>query len=121
MHGQCECFNVTLINMLGTLPEKPKSTWKEQVPYIGTCLQLYYKQCNWFQSSPYYLMFGWKPHLPVDLIFGTNTVDLKGNSITYVENLKKRMEWAYKLQMVLLRKNRKGTINVMTARSYARN
>ena len=41
-------------------------------------------------------MFGQKPHLPIDLIFGTNTADLKGNSITYVENLKKRMEWAYK-------------------------
>ena len=33
--------------------------------------------------------------LPIDLIFGTNTADLKGNSITYVENLNKRMEWAY--------------------------
>ena len=25
-NGHCECFNATLINMLGTLPEKPKST-----------------------------------------------------------------------------------------------
>ena len=25
---QCECFNVTLINMLGTLPDKPKITWR---------------------------------------------------------------------------------------------
>ena len=31
---QCECFNATLINMLGTLPEKPKSTWREQVPTL---------------------------------------------------------------------------------------
>ena len=23
-NGQCECFNATLINMLGTLPKKPK-------------------------------------------------------------------------------------------------
>ena len=29
-NGQCKNFNVTLINMLGTLPEKPKSTWKER-------------------------------------------------------------------------------------------
>ena len=28
-NGQCECFNATLINMLGTLPEKPKSTCRE--------------------------------------------------------------------------------------------
>ena len=33
-NGQCKCFNVTLINMLGTLPAKPKSTWKEQVPTL---------------------------------------------------------------------------------------
>ena len=40
-------------------------------------------------------MFGWKPHLPIDLLFGTNTADLKGNSITYIENLKKQIEWTY--------------------------
>ena len=28
-NGQCEHFNATLINMLHTLPEKPKSTWRE--------------------------------------------------------------------------------------------
>ena len=45
--------------------------------------------------SPYYLMFGHKPCLPIDLIFGTNLADLKGNHITYIENLKKRMAQAY--------------------------
>ena len=40
-------------------------------------------------------MSGWKPHLQIDLLFGTNTVDLKGNSIIYIENLKKQIEWAY--------------------------
>ena len=33
-NGQCEHFNATLINMLGTLPEKPKGTWREQVPTL---------------------------------------------------------------------------------------
>ena len=33
-NGQCRCFNATLINMLGTLLEKPKSTWREQVPTL---------------------------------------------------------------------------------------
>ena len=46
--------------------------------------------------SPYYLMFGQKPCLPIDLIFGTNLTDLKGDHITYIKNLKKRMVWAYK-------------------------
>ena len=30
----CKHFNATLISMLGTLPEKPKSTWREQVPTL---------------------------------------------------------------------------------------
>ena len=34
--------------------------------------------------------------MPIDLIFGTNTADLKGNSSTYIENLKRRIKWAYK-------------------------
>ena len=31
---QYKCFNVTLISMLGTLPKKHKSTWREQVPTL---------------------------------------------------------------------------------------
>ena len=57
--------------------------------------------------SPYYLMFGQKPHLPIDLIFGTNAANLKGNSITYVENLKRRMEWAYKTANDIIKKEQK--------------
>ena len=47
--------------------------------------------------SPYYLMFGCKLCLPIDLIFGINLTDLKGNHITYIENLKKRMALAYEI------------------------
>ena len=79
--------------MLGTLPEKPKSTWREQVPtlvHVYNCTRN-----NAMGFSPYYLMFGCKPHLPIDLILRTNLTDLKGNHITYIENLKKRMAWVY--------------------------
>ena len=92
-NGQCEHFNATLIIILGTLQDKPKSTWREQVPTL-----VYAYKCtsnNTTAFSPYYLMFGWKPYLPIDLLFGTNIADLKGNSITYIENLKKQIEWAY--------------------------
>ena len=49
-------------------------------------------------------MFGQKPHLPIDLIFGTNTADLKSNSITYIENLKRRIEWAYQTANEVIKK-----------------
>ena len=100
--------------MLGTLPAKPKCMWREQVPTLVHAYNCTRSNVTGF--SPYYLMFGWKPHLPIDLLFGTNTADLKGNSITYIENLKKRVELAYQLQMKLLRKSRKGTSKDMTTR-----
>ena len=94
-NGQCECFNVTLISMLGTLPKKLKRTWREQVPTLVHAYNCTKNSVTGF--SPYCLMFGCKPHLPIDLIFGNNLVDLKGNHITYIENLKKRMAWAHEI------------------------
>ena len=58
-NGQCKHFNATLINMLGTLLEKPKSTWREQVPTL-----VYAYNCTRYHTtgfSPYYLMYGQKP------------------------------------------------------------
>ena len=92
-NGQCKCFNVALISMLGTLPKKPKSTGREQVPTLVHAHNCTRNSANGF--SPYNLMFGCKAHLPIGLIFGTNLTDLKGNHITYIANLKKRMVWAY--------------------------
>ena len=88
-NGQCECYNATLINMMGTLPEKPKSTWREQVPTLVHAYNCTRNNVTGFSS--YYLMFGRKPHLTIDILFGTNTADLrghKGNSTTYIKNLR---------------------------------
>ena len=81
--------------MLVTLPKKPKSTWKEQVL---TLIHGYdWTRNNTTDFSLYYLMFGRKQHLPIDILIGTNTAELKSNTSTkYVENLKQRLEWAYK-------------------------
>ena len=92
-NDQCKCFNATLINILGTLPKKPKSTWREQVPILVHACNC--TRNNVMSFSPYHLMFGCKPCLPIDLIFGTNIANLKGNHITYIENLQKRMAWVY--------------------------
>ena len=94
--GQCERCNATLINMLGTLPERPKCICMEQVPtlvHAYNCIRN-----NVTDFSPYYLMFGRKPHLHINILFGTNTTDLKGNtSNKYVENLKHRFDLAYRM------------------------
>ena len=61
--------------MLGTLPKKPKSTWREQVPTLVHAYKC--TRNNVMGLSPYYLMFGCKPYLPIDLIFGSNIANLK--------------------------------------------
>ena len=66
-NGQCECFNDTLINMLGTLPEKLKSTWREQVPTLVHAYNCTRNNATGF--SPYYLMCGRKPCLPIDILW----------------------------------------------------
>ena len=61
-NGQCERFNSTLINMLGTLPKEKKSEWKN---HIGTLVHAY--NCTQISAtgfSPYYLMFGRQLCLP---------------------------------------------------------
>ena len=77
--------------MLGTLPEKPKSTWREQVPMLVHAYNC--TKNNVTDFSLYYLKFGRKPHLPIDIHFGTNTAELTGNtSAKYAENLKWRLK-----------------------------
>ena len=49
-NGQCQCFNATLINLLGTLPKKTQKYLEGAGSHIGTCLQVYQEQCNWVQS-----------------------------------------------------------------------
>ena len=67
-NGQCERFNSTLCNMLGTLSEEEKSDWKSHLE----CMTHAYN-CTKHASttySPYYLMFGRHPRLPIDVEFG---------------------------------------------------
>ena len=67
-NGQCERFNSTLCNMLGTLSDEEKSDWKS---HLGCMTHAY--NCTKHVSttySPYYLMFGRHPRLPIDVEFG---------------------------------------------------
>ena len=61
-NGQCECLNLTLIQMTGTLSEKDRSHWNDFVP---TLLHAYNcTKSNATEFSLYYLMLGRKPRLP---------------------------------------------------------
>ena len=104
--------------MLGTLPDKPKSTWREQVPTLVHAYNCTRNNTTGF--SPYYLMFGWKTCLLIDLLFGTNTADLKGNSITHIENLKKRIEWAYTTANEVVKREQERNKCCVTQNSFVR-
>ena len=94
-NGQCERFNSTLCNMLGTLSEEEKSDWKS---YLGCMTHAY--NCTKHASttySSYYLMFGRHPRLPIDVEFGlpkSNSGDNSSKS-RYVQKLRRKLNYAF--------------------------
>ena len=67
-NGQCECFNQTLMAMLSTLLPDHKRNWKGHIQAMVHAYNCIHLDATGF--SPYYLMFGHAPHLPVDVAFG---------------------------------------------------
>ena len=93
-NGSCERFNRTLITMLGTLPKDFKSKWTQHIStltYAYNCTQ-----SNVTGFSPYYLLYGRHPLLPIDIEFGVFTPELsEAVTYKYVQELKKRLENAF--------------------------
>ena len=68
-NGLTERMNQTVLAMLRTLPEKYKTSWKDHVNKV-----IHAYNCTKHSStefSAYYLIFGRKPRLPVDIILQT--------------------------------------------------
>lgn len=91
-----ERFNRTLISMLGTLKECDKVHWSS---FVKPLVHAY--NCTKHDStgfSPYELMFGRQPRLPIDLAFDVpqNREEFKSHS-QYVRNLKSRLQKTYDL------------------------
>ena len=88
-NGQCERFNSTLINMLGTLPKEKKSEWKN---HVRTLVHEYNCTCNSATGS----MFGRQPHLLVDVALGLapHTI-MEPNTTKLVQKLRERNKWAH--------------------------
>ena len=95
-NGQRERMNQTILTMLKTLPEHQKTQWKNHVNKL-----VHPYNCTKHSStgySPYYLMFGRVPRLPIDLILPTcfSTTPSQSKS-SYVETWKNQMKEAYQL------------------------
>ena len=95
-NGQCERFNSTICNMLGTLSDEEKSYWKS---HLGCMTHAY--NCTKHVSttySPYYLMFGRHPRLPIDVEFGLHKPNCSDNfsKSRYIQKLRRRLNYAHK-------------------------
>ena len=68
-NGQVERMNQTIIRMIGKLEEEKKAWWSEHLPEL---LMAYNATCSAVTGySPYYLLFGRRPRIPVDYLFPT--------------------------------------------------
>ena len=91
-----ERFNRTLLSMLGTLEDKDKYHWRD---FVKPLVHAY--NCtrnNTTGYSPYELMFGRQPTLPIDLVLGFQP---QGNHARthseYVKSLRERLRESYAL------------------------
>ena len=93
-NGQCEHFNNTLLNMLGTLTAEQKKDWKSHVPALVHTYNCTKNVATGFSS--YYLLFGREPRLPVDVEFGLQRGSQKGSlgESSYISQLKRSLRFA---------------------------
>ncbi|XP_071112959.1 uncharacterized protein [Haliotis cracherodii] len=95
-NGMCERFNRTLCNMLGTLEPEAKKDWKT---HFAPLVHAY--NCTRHEStghSPFYLMFGRHPRLPIDLAFGLDIEPVTTRSILkYTKTFQEKLRNAYEI------------------------
>lgn len=93
-HPMCnritERFNRTLISMLVTLKPDQKQDWKKYLPALVFAYNSTKHESTKF--SPFELMFGRKPKLPIDSMFESAMEE--PNNTEYVQDLKRRLQFS---------------------------
>ena len=78
-NGQCEGMNQIISGMLRTLEESQKSHWKNSLNHLVHAYNCTQNSSTGF--SPYYLLFGREPCLPIDLVLQTKEPSKKSSSV----------------------------------------
>ena len=102
-HGndQCERFNRTLLEMLGTLETDQKVDWKT---YVAPLVHMYNStQHDTTGFSPYYLLFGREPRLPIDLLLPSPEITGAKTFSSYIEGLRERLKHAHQVVQAQLK------------------
>lgn len=92
-NGQCERFNRTLHNLLRTLPVSRKRDWHSCLPQV-----LYAYNTTPHQStgeSPFLLMFGQEPRLPVDFLLARVPEPVGGAVHEWIQEHQSRLQIAF--------------------------
>jgi len=98
-----ERFNRTLLQILGTLSGQEKMHWKDHVKPLVHAYNSTKNDVTGY--SPYELMFGRQPRLPIDLAFGLPVNSQNKSHSQYVSDLKHRLEESFKIATSNAQKN----------------
>ncbi|CAL9690550.1 unnamed protein product [Knipowitschia caucasica] len=94
-NGQVERFNRTLLSMLRTLTDSEKADWKESLAKVVHAYNCTKSDATGF--TPYYLLFGRTPRLPVDILFNLPIREQQISYEEYVQKWQSQMREAYQI------------------------
>ncbi|KAL7851957.1 hypothetical protein SRHO_G00177420 [Serrasalmus rhombeus] len=92
-NGQCERFNRTMHDLLRTLPSEQKKRWPKHLPQLLFAYNTTVHQAT--SHSPYELMFGREPRLPVDSLLGVGEDLVEGTVEEWVEHHQEHLRTVY--------------------------
>ena len=79
--------------MLGTLPNDARKKWQDWVPTLTHAYNCTTSKTTGF--SPYFLIYGRQPQLPIDIEYGVSLTDSYSDCKSYAAKLEHRLKWAY--------------------------